>query len=293
MEYVRVGEAKPDSLDSDVEFHLLETIQTSAQRNPFKNLNFLLRLIEDQFPEHLSDFVNRLNAKYEGLVEKDIVDARKLNLEETLFQRGMLEKYPELAKNTMNYYLQSLGLSEFEIEIDSLVTVKNRNYFHSFLHPSYYNLSILIEILGREEAIQLFKRYITLYYMKEQADQEDKVEAVESIFERIAARAPNSDSDWVMVAGMFKPGKYAFKNENCLWIDALEDLPDAETKYYICCYGDYTTIKTHNHNFILTMEHTIAQGDAYCSRVAHDPRVDWDLRHPSKEFWEGEMNPPK
>lgn len=293
MAYIRVGEAKPDALDSDFEFHLLETIQTSAQRSPFKNLNFLLGLIEHHFPEHLTNFVNRLNAIYKSLVHKDIVGEREMDLEETLFKRGLLEKYPGLAKITMNYYLQSLGLSEYKGELDSQVTVKNRNYFHSFLHPGYYNLSTLIEVLGREEAIRLFKKYSTLYYMEEQADQENRVEAAEILFERVAARAPNSESDWVTVVGMLKPGKYVFKNENCLWVDALEDLPDAEIKYYICCYGDYTTIKTHNKNFILTMEHTIAQGDAYCSRVIHDPRVDWDLRHPPKDFWEGEMNPPK
>jgi len=28
------------------------------------------------------------------------------------------------------------------------------------------------------------------------------------------------------------------------------------------------------------MEHTIAQGDPYCSRV------DWNLAHPPKEFWD-------
>jgi hypothetical protein len=36
----------------------------------------------------------------------------------------------------------------------------------------------------------------------------------------------------------------------------------------------------------LTMEHTIAQGDQYCSRVLHDTRVDWNLKHPPKEFWD-------
>jgi hypothetical protein len=292
MVYIRVGEAKPDCLDSDFEFHLLETIQTSAQRSPFKRVNFLLGLIESQHPESLKDFVNQLNAKYESLIEKDCVIEQKISLEETLYKCGLLEKYPELAQNTMNYYLQSLGLSEYEGKLDSQVTVKNRHYFRSFLHPAYYYLLTLIEVLGMEAGIQLYKRHTTLYFIAEQADEEERIEEVETIFERVSARAPNRDSDWVMVAGMFKPGKYAFKNENCLWIDALEDLPDAEIKYYVCCYGDYTTIKTNNKNFILTMEHTIAQGDAYCSRVIHDPRVDWDLRHPPKEFWEGEMNPP-
>ena len=263
MEYIRTGKLNPDALDSEFEIQLLENIVTSG-RSPFRLLNFLLGLVEDQYPKHLTDFVDRLNAKYEPLVEKDIVSEQKISLEGVLFHSGLLEKYPELAQNLMNYYLQSLGLSTDKGEMDRLIKVKNRNYFHSFLHPRYYNLSTLIEVLGREEAIRLYKRHITLFYMDDLADQEDSIQTTEAMFERVAARAPSTTSEWVMVAGMVGPGKYAFKNENCLWVDALEDLPDAEIKYYICCYGDYTTIKINNKHFILTMEHTIAQGDDYC-----------------------------
>ncbi|GAH04656.1 unnamed protein product, partial [marine sediment metagenome] len=55
---------------------------------------------------------------------------------------------------------------------------------------------------------------------------------------------------------------------------------------YVCCYGDYEKFKNYHDSIILTMEHTIAQGDPYCSRVLHDTRVDWDLHHPPKSFWD-------
>jgi hypothetical protein len=32
--------------------------------------------------------------------------------------------------------------------------------------------------------------------------------------------------------------------------------------------------------------HKIAKGDKYCSRVLHDTRIDWNLMHPQKEFWD-------
>ena len=34
------------------------------------------------------------------------------------------------------------------------------------------------------------------------------------------------------------------------------------------------------------MDHTIAEGDPYCSCVVHDTRIDWNLTHPSKEYWD-------
>ena len=69
-------------------------------------------------------------------------------------------------------------------------------------------------------------------------------------------------------------------------MDAITDFEDTEVKYHICCYGDYQGIKTLNPAFVLTMEHTIAEGDRYCSRIVHDPRVDWDLRHLPQSFWD-------
>ncbi len=95
-------------------------------------------------------------------------------------------------------------------------------------------------------------------------------------------------SDWEIVHGMAGDGKYAFRNDTCVFINAIgEDLPDLELKYYVCCYGDYEKFKNYHDSIILTMEHTIAQGNPYCSRVLHDTRVDWDLRHPPKSFWDG------
>jgi hypothetical protein len=110
---------------------------------------------------------------------------------------------------------------------------------------------------------------------------------LETLFaERQAAVDENNPSEWVIVHGMIADGKYAFRNDNCFWVGSLDDLSDSEIKYYICCYGDYESARNNHESIVLTMEHTIAKGNPYCSRVMHDTRVDYDLRHPPKEFWD-------
>ena len=91
-----------------------------------------------------------------------------------------------------------------------------------------------------------------------------------------------------IVHSMLEEGKYAFKNENCpTCADAMIDLPDVEFKYLAVCYGDYEKFRAYYSDYlILTMEHTIIEGDPYCSRVLHDTRIDYDLSHPPKEFWD-------
>ena len=42
---------------------------------------------------------------------------------------------------------------------------------------------------------------------------------------KITTKPTDELSEWVIVRGMIADGKYAYRNDNCLWVDALEDLP--------------------------------------------------------------------
>ncbi|MBE0527038.1 MAG: L-2-amino-thiazoline-4-carboxylic acid hydrolase, partial [Candidatus Thorarchaeota archaeon] len=138
-----------------------------------------------------------------------------------------------------------------------------------------------------EEAISLWKRFFTQYTIDDRIPPETPFIDLETLFaKRMAAVDEDNPSDWVLIRGMIADGKYAYRNDNCFWVESLEDLPDSEIKYYVCCYGDYEGARDYHENIVLTMEHTIAQGDPYCSRVMHDTCVDFDLRHPPKKFWD-------
>ncbi|MHA2047460.1 MAG: L-2-amino-thiazoline-4-carboxylic acid hydrolase, partial [Candidatus Thorarchaeota archaeon] len=155
-----------------------------------------------------------------------------------------------------------------------------------YSHYNYNNLVVLTETIGREEAIALYKRFVTNYSMDNRDPNRKTMDNLESFFAR-RTEPKEVPSDWEIVHTMIGDGKYAFRNDNCVFLTAIgDDLPDKELKYYVCCYGDYENFKVHHDSVILTMEHTIAQGDPYCSRVLHDTRVDWDLRHPPKSFWD-------
>ncbi|MBY8993621.1 MAG: L-2-amino-thiazoline-4-carboxylic acid hydrolase [Candidatus Heimdallarchaeota archaeon] len=169
----------------------------------------------------------------------------------------------------------------------SEVKISTKALIQAWTYPSYYFLQALTETIDREEAVKLFKRYITHYYLDHPSPNRDKFVSLEKRLEdRLAG--DTTSSEWVMVHSMVEEGKYAFKNENCpTCVEAMVDLPDVELKYLACCYGDYEAFRANsNDHIILTMEHTIMQGDPYCSRVMHDTRIDYDLRHPPKEFWD-------
>lgn len=281
MEVIRTGKFKPDALGTLIE---IEEPLDRAKRITLRRLDHLLGIVGECGPDTLAAYVNTLNVHYQNLIASDLATMRSIDLAGLIVQQEFLKDRLELARSILNYHLQVLSLPDGKDWQRSSFKLAQRNVLRSVLVPAYYNLQILIETIGRKEAFALYKRFITQYTRARQTA-DNQYENVREVMES-RLKPVQEPSEWVMVHGMLEDGKYAYKNENCLWIDALADLPDADIKYYVCCYGDFQGAKLWNEQFVLTMEHTIARGDPYCSRVVHDTRVDWHLQHPKREFWD-------
>lgn len=278
MRFVRTGKSRQDTQERLVEINSLEEAQ-----GRFKRMDYLLGFVKEEHPEVVTEYVGNLLARYQDLLNGERRNANPYDLEQLVSDNPNMKEHLELARVTLNYILQVLQLpAEAKMGTSKVV---NKNYFQSFSHPSYHNLLVLTETIGRAEAIAFYKKFVTSYWHYVRNPNRETYDNLETLFEK-ATEPKEVPSDWVIVRGMIGDGKYAYRNDNCLWIEAIDDLPDSELKYYVCCYGDYERAKDYHDSIVLTMEHTIAQGDPYCSRVLHDTRVDWDLRHPPKSFWD-------
>lgn len=290
MEIIKIGKLNPNVLDELKEIQPYEHIMYVANnnRNNFaclKRLNYLLEFIEKNNQSIIQKYIKNLETEFLNLTAKNSLVENNSILSKIFEEIEYLKKYPKLVRNILNFSLQLLKINS-EINWFHKIKVKQSDYMRSYLMPNYYFLFTLIKTIGREDSFRFFKKYISQFLTDNKAKIETNFTTLEDRFEKIKESA-NSSSDWIMIYGMISEGKMFFRNENCLWIDVLKDLLDNEIKYHICCYGDYQTARTYrNEHITLTMEHTIAQGDHYCSRVLHDTRVDWNLKHPSKEFWD-------
>jgi hypothetical protein len=279
MNVVKTGKYRQDTMERIVEINSLEELQ-----NRFKRMNYFIGFVQIQIPEVFPLYVENLIARYQNLLDDERTKANSPDLDDITSENQYMKEHPELARLVLNYILQILQLPA-EKPLGNVKAV-NRAYFRSWSHHNYANLAVLTETIGRDEAIALYKRFVTQYSMENRDPDRKTVDNLEQLFAK-RTEPKETPSDWEIVHTMIGDGKYAFRNDNCVFLTAIgDDLPDKELKYYVCCYGDYENFKVHHDSVILTMEHTIAQGDPYCSRVLHDTRVDWDLRHPPKSFWD-------
>ena len=278
MKFVRTGKYRQDTMERLVEIKSFEELQ-----NRFKRMDYFLGFVQKRIPEVFPQYVNNLMVKYQNLLEDERRKANPPDLDELVSENPHMKEHLELTRLVLNYILQILRLpAEAKLGKNKVV---NRNYFRSWSHHNYSNLLVLTETMGRAEAIALYKKFVT-HYTLENRDPNRETYDTKTIYAN-AIKPKEVPSDWEIVHGMIREGKYAFRNDTCVFLNAIGDsLPDSELKYYVCCYGDYEKFKNYHDSIILTMEHTIAQGDPYCSRVLHDTRVDWDLRHPPKSFWD-------
>lgn len=279
MKVVRTGNYRPETMERIVEINSLEEIQ-----DRFRRMDYFLGFVKERIPEIFPKYIVNLTAKYQDLLNDEQAKANPPDLDDIVSNTPHLKEHPRLSRLVLNYIVQILQLRPEDRLGETKVV--NRAYFQSWSHHNYNNLVVLSETIGRKEAIALYKRFVTQYSMENRDPNRKTVDNLEDLFAR-RTEPKETPSDWEIVHTMIGDGKYAFRNDNCVFLTAIGDeLPDTELKYYVCCYGDYENFKVYHDSVILTMEHTIAQGDSYCSRVLHDTRVDWNLRHPPKSFWD-------
>lgn len=277
MEIVNTGRIDPNGLDRLVD---LDNEVERAGQVSFARLDLLMTKLGEDYPSYVDRYAEKLLAMYRSLSIKEIISEDELD---TLLEtRKSLRKYRDLAKELADYHLGELRTNT---PAES-GTVTMRGFLRSALAPACRHLHVLIDLLGREEAFAFYKRFITARGLQRQENQKDKVADIDELF-RDVTKEEHKDSNWRITHARLDDGKYAYKNHNCEWIEALYDFPDSEVKYHVCCYGDYQGTKGWNRHFVFTMDHTIAQGDEYCARVVHDTRISWILDHPDREFWNG------
>ncbi|MHA1502282.1 MAG: L-2-amino-thiazoline-4-carboxylic acid hydrolase [Candidatus Heimdallarchaeota archaeon] len=282
MEKITIGKINPNALSRIMEIQPLD----QAEKDALKRLNYILGFIENKNQKSLEKFVVNLIEQYKKHITTNFVNESNFDFTKLFSDYKYLKKYAELTTAVLNFYLQKLVIKKDDNWLKEKVKVKQGDYLRAFLLPRYNNLQALIKAIGREEAIKLYKQYVSHYYIDLIPTSENTFVDLPTMFER-RKQPTETPSEWEIVCGLLNEGKYFYRNNNCMWIDALVDYPDSEMKYLICCYGDYESARYHyNNSIILTMEHTIAQGDKYCSRVLHDTRIDYDLRHPDKDFWD-------
>lgn len=277
MKFQAYGKLNPDLTQeiTPIEF---------AERAIFRRLDYLLGYLMNKDPALQRNFVEELTRTLQMLAKDARVDKESFDL-------SFIDKYPnlrgpmELVELHLSFYLQLLQISGQQAQENTTVVVPDRNYLRSYLVPRYHHALVLSEIMGKDRAVNLFKAFIDDYTISIR-DLIEKVDDLEAVRARHIDDDQPTDGGWVSILSDVEDGRYVIRNDNCLWIEALDDLEDKELIYVICCHGDFIHAELMNDHFKFTRHFTIAEGHPYCDKVFHDTRIVTEVIHPSQEFFD-------
>ena len=284
MKFYKKGKKDPGIMETEIEIKPVSILSSEI----LQKLDYFVGSLHAHFPNQFDQIHDYLLQCFRKEIKRDHIDDLSVNLAELLSDHNELKKYLVFTKLYLNYFIQLLKLPENYNWENNQAKVKIRDYCRSKLQPNYVFLTALTTAIGRQTAISFFKQAETGYAKQAEMDPMDYqgMESVEKRWRKIYIEEGKSNNTEA-IFGLISKGKFAYRIDNCLFAESMAHNPDKELKYLVCCYKDFENAKSfYNENVVLTLEHTIAGGDDYCSGVLHDTLMDWDLRHPPKEFWD-------
>ncbi|MFX0063802.1 MAG: L-2-amino-thiazoline-4-carboxylic acid hydrolase [Candidatus Hermodarchaeota archaeon] len=245
-------------------------------------LDHLLGMLLQHNPEIHQQFITELISKIQPMIETNYVKIKSIDIQKTLRKLENLKNYPELAEVMVNLSLKLYNLPENIAWENAEIDILERNISRGSYFPNYYQVLVLSKITEKKEAFDLYKNHYKLY--REKRHRIQKYEDLEAVREFFIAGA----EEWgtVHIISEVTAGKLIVRRDYCTISEVLKELDDPELAHLIACSGDFGYWKASNPNFVLTRKYTLMEGHPYCDFVFHDTRINEDLNHPSKEFFD-------
>ena len=259
-----------------------------AESNLFKKISNILGYIKKNRADIYPEFIKRLTVSKVNLPKKKYFDNKTTKIMERISQSEILVENQELILRHLNAFIEAQGITYKEYFKNEEIKIPIKNFTHSANNLSYLYLSTLEGIIGKEEAIKLYKETVDNYVHVFDTNQVNFFTDLEDMRQKFIKWIENDPYGRVRLLSTVENGQWIKICKNCEKVQYLENLEelDGDFMYAISCYCHEPLAEMWNENFVLTLEHTIAKGDPFCSYVYHDKRIVEKIEHPPREYFE-------
>lgn len=236
-------------------------------------IDFIQTNSPDILPQLLDQYKDRL-AQFE------LIDISHVSFK---YKPKNIDSFPEVFEHIRAVSLTLLNYSEYiSTEKDGKISLPFWNLIRSNLVPFYLIASTMVDILPREQAIELYKKSVD--YETDQTQTADgSITCVEDLYKgAVGAGSPTHTGTGFLT----KNGVVGSKTSRCMWVDILEEFADPELGYAVACHYDFNAARYINKNFRLTRTKTLMLGDEMCDFCWHDISIDKEMKHPPDKFWQ-------
>ncbi len=270
------------NLDSTRRIKLDEVVSENLRR-----VETVLKYLKELRPEILGEYIPALTKRYEESRMRKTPEYQDRSFSELGQEHKMLTANPALRKTVIQWTLaeldpfESISIGEPEIEVLLL------NYNRASEVLRYHRVMALIELLGREEGIQLWKDLV--YKATDDARRENPEEVwppIQEIADGWRQFGETTDIDHDFTVAQFDEHKVLLKFNRCPVYEAVKHLADPEVAYLATCWTshpDNASLKRYGLKRRKLTPQTL-HTHPFCIEFFWNSDVHPDIELPDKEF---------
>jgi hypothetical protein len=250
----------------------------------FRLMDIVLQFLKTNQPTIVQEYIEALKKRIAEDIEDFYIESTFFDLEPMRKDLQVLGNYTKLQELLIQFTCKNLGISTGdqvrtnEAEILSINRVKAQEVL------SYYRLKALVDILGKEKAVPLWKEIVTFRIISARAKRPAEVEKVSMVDNLDRAVGIWTDIGMAdFTRAIFDENKYLFRFDSCFTHEVLKNFNDPDIAYLATCYiGD---AKEYNEEKVVHLRRTqtLHHGD-FCDELYWNSEVYKDVEQPSLEY---------
>ncbi len=272
-----IGDTSRDIYDIEYKIEIPSDKVTSFISRPLVDLNLFIGFLKSKKPECIDDLTQDLIKRLKSLT---------LDSESTFdfeYESQHLSKYPELEEITKQVTLGMLNYTKYENDLQGeSLKILSEDYIKSYVPTNNRTITALVEVIGRDAALTLYKEYVDYRTDIMKKPTTSKYESLEQFYKLMISEGGSGPQGGV--GAILEGGMVVFRVDRCMWHELQKEYGDMEIAYVTACHYDFYAATLWNENFELTRTKTCMQG-GYCDFCWHDKRYDKEMKHPPDEFW--------
>ncbi|MBY8998815.1 MAG: hypothetical protein KGD60_13895 [Candidatus Thorarchaeota archaeon] len=248
-------------------------------------LDYVLKYIGQLKPKRVNDYVIALEKRLREDVKDYHIEYSSIELDKLLKDCTRLNRYPELRELMIQFTIYKLNLpgdyqpESKEIEISLMDWLKSTNVFR------YYRVKAIVDIMNREEAINLWKEMVFRSTQDSLKNSDEEIHPpIKEITEGWKKEGERGESTLELIVVSYDDNKVALRFDKCPVFDSVKDLEDREIAYLSYCWTGQPEQELNQHSRRKNTPQTLYQAE-YCVEFYWNNDVYPNADPPSVEFW--------
>ncbi|MHA1423694.1 MAG: hypothetical protein ACTSW8_01185 [Candidatus Thorarchaeota archaeon] len=276
----------------EVKHYKSNVIDPKRMKNPVdvisencSRLDFVSRNMSQLKPKRVNDYALALEKRLKEDIKDFQIDILKIDIEVLLKDCDFLNRYPDLRELMIQFVFNELKLPENyqpeskEVEVSLMNWLRSSNVFR------YHRVKAIIDIMDREEGIQLWKDMVfraTQDSLK--SSEEECYPPIKEITEGWKKEGESGESTFELTVVSYDDHKVALRFDRCPVFDSVKHLEDREVTYLSYCWTRHPEQELNKKARRKNTPQTLYQRN-YCVEFYWNNDVHPDAEPPSTDFW--------